>query len=77
MTDHEWLTEAQAAAALRIHPKTLARYRKAKRVACDRLPGGRIRYSWPDLIAFRSTWRLSADAPSCSHMSGESEAEAG
>ncbi|WP_368077295.1 MULTISPECIES: helix-turn-helix domain-containing protein [Sphingomonas] len=71
VADPEVMTEAQAAAALRVHPKTLARWRRAKLIACDLSPGGRVRYQWGDLLAFRRSMRSPANAPICSHMSGE------
>ena len=71
MADPEVMTEAQAAAALRVHPKTLARWRRARLIACDLSPGGRVRYQWDDLLAFRRSMRSPVDAPICSHMSGE------
>jgi len=74
--DPEHLSEPQAAAALRAHPKTLARWRKAGLIAHDRSPGGRISYRWSDVVAFRVSLRVAANAPECSHMSGEPGAAA-
>jgi hypothetical protein len=74
MPDPDILSEAQAAASLRVHPKTLARWRKAKQIDHDRTPGGRISYRWSYLIAFRRRMMIAADAPICSHMSGEDAA---
>lgn len=74
MADPEIMTEAQAAAALRVAAKTLARWRIAGRgPGYDRTPGGRIRYRWQDLIAFRQSMRVSSQVPICSNMSGETE----
>lgn len=70
------LSEAQAAQALRVHPKTIARWRRAGLIAHDRSPGGRISYLWGDVLAFRLTLRRPAGAPICSHMSGEEDAPA-
>lgn len=72
--DLDRLSEPQAAAALHAHPKTLARWRRAGVISYDRSPGGRISYRWEDLVAFRRSLHRPADAPICSHMSGESEA---
>lgn len=71
MADPDGMSEAQAAAGLRCHPKTLARWRKAGLIAHDRTPGGRVRYHWDDVLAFRRSMRIPADAPICSHLSGE------
>lgn len=77
MADPETLTEAQAAAALRVSTKTLARWRQAGHVSFDRTPGGRIRYQWGDLLALRRTMRVSANVLVCSNKSGEADAPAG
>ncbi len=73
MADPESMTEAQAAAALRVSTKTMARWRQAGRVSHDRTPGGRIRYQWADLIDLRRSMRVPADVLKCPHMSGENE----
>lgn len=70
------LTEAEAAAALRIHPKTLARWRRSGAVAHYVSPGGRIGYRFEDLVALRATMRVLPCAPKCSNMSGEPESAA-
>jgi predicted site-specific integrase-resolvase len=70
MAERDYLSEPEAAAALQIHPKTLARWRKAGEVAHDLTVGGRIRYQFTDLIAPRRKMRVAADAPKRSHMSG-------
>lgn len=77
MADAESMTEAQAAAALRVSTKTLARWRQAGKVSHDRTPGGRIRYQWADLINLRRSMRVSANVPICSNTSGENEAGTG
>lgn len=75
MADPEIMSEAQAAAALRVSSKTLARWRQAGRVSFDRTPGGRIRYQWADLIDLRRSMRVSSNVLVRSHMSGEAEAK--
>lgn len=71
MPSPEAMSEAEAAASLRIHPKTLARWRKAGKVSYDRTPGGRVRYQFEYLLALRIGMKVSAHAPLCSHKSGE------
>jgi predicted site-specific integrase-resolvase len=74
MADADVLTEPQAAAALRVSAKTLARWRQAGRVSYDCTPGGRIRYSWDDIVALRRSMRVSANVPVCANTSGEDDA---
>ena len=71
MVDLDVLSEPQAAAALRVSAKTLARWRHAGQVSFDRTPGGRIRYAWADLLALRRAMRVSSNVPICPHKSGE------
>ena len=69
------LSEGEAAAALQVHPKTLARWRRAREVAHYVTPGGRVRYRFEDLITFRASMRVARvlpNAPKCSDMSGDS-----
>jgi len=70
------LSEPEAAAALRVSAKTLARWRTAGKVSYNRTPGGRIRYTWDDLLALRISMRVSSQVPVCPHMSGESDPSA-
>lgn len=72
----DWLTEEQAAAAVRVSARTLARWRSAGRVSYERTPGGRIRYSWDDLVALRRSMQVAANVSTCPDMSGEAEAAA-
>lgn len=71
MNDLDTLTEPQAAAALRISTKTLQRWRRAGRTSHQRTPGGRIRYSWDDVLALRRSMQVSSNVPKSPHMSGE------
>lgn len=74
MVETDVMTEAQAAASLRVHPKTLARWRQAGHVNYDRTPTGRIRYRWSDLVALRRQMRMLQQVPVCSTKLGEDAA---
>jgi len=53
MSEHRWLSTAQAAVYLSVNPKTLRRWAKAGMVPFHRLPGGRdLRFHTAELDAF-------------------------
>lgn len=77
-------SEAQAAAQLpnRPHPRTLRRWREAGRVPYCRTPGGRIYYTFEQVVAIGATMRVEIapvrpaivkHAPECPQTSGEVE----
>lgn len=74
MSDPGILSEPQAAAALRVSAKTLKRWRFAGKVAYNRSPGGRIHYTWDDLLQLRRAMKMGLQVLNCPHMSGESDA---
>lgn len=51
-------SEAQAARILGVSARTLQRWRLAGRIGHYRTPGGRIRYSVEQLVAFRASCRV-------------------
>lgn len=71
------LTEAQVAAHVRVHPRTVRRWRMAGLVTYERTPGGRIRYTLDDLILLQSRMHVEREpVPTCPPMPGERRAAA-
>jgi predicted site-specific integrase-resolvase len=67
MYDHD---EKQAARILEVSAKTLSRYRKAGLIGHFRLPGGRVRYSTEQLVAFAASTRVTSEqVTKCPHLS--------
>ena len=57
-----YFTEPQVAAALHVTPRTVRRWRMARRIPYERTPGGRIRYRLDDLIEITGRMRIERDA---------------
>jgi excisionase family DNA binding protein len=47
----EWLTSAEAAAILKVHPRTVARWARAGKISVQRTFGGHGRYDGPEVRA--------------------------
>lgn len=59
-SDHQWLTEPQAARVLGIHHDTLRRWRKKGAVGFVLTPGGRVRYLIDDVVRLQTAMRVPA-----------------
>jgi Helix-turn-helix domain len=59
----DWYDEKTAARILRTSPRTLRRWRKAGKIAHDRTPGGRVRYTFEQMLAFQRSCHVEAGPP--------------
>lgn len=67
-----WFDEAETARQLGVHERTLRRWRKAGKVPFCRTPGGRIRYSFPQVVQIGAGMIVDAvPGRTCPDMSGE------
>ncbi|HEV2865386.1 MAG TPA: helix-turn-helix domain-containing protein [Allosphingosinicella sp.] len=75
-----WYFEAEAARQLAVHERTLRRWRKPGKVPFCRTPGGRIRYTFAQLVEIGAGMVVAANGAAagrtCPDMSGELPAAA-
>ena len=55
-----WLLPAEAAAILKVHPRTVSRLARAGKISVQRTPGGHGRYDEPEIRALADTLKAAA-----------------
>lgn len=58
--DARWLMPAEAAAILKVHPRTIARWARAGRISVQRTFGGHGRYDEPEIRALAAILKAAA-----------------
>jgi len=58
--DTGWLLPAEAAAILKVHPRTVSRWARAGKISVQRTFGGHGRYDEPEIRALASALRAAA-----------------
>ena len=58
--DIRWLLPAEAAAILKVHPRTVARWARAGKISVQRTFGGHGRYDEPEIRALAAALKTAA-----------------
>lgn len=66
-----WFAEEEAARQLGVHERTLRRWRGARKVPFCRTPGGRIRYTFAQLVEIGASMVVPGNVQICPDSSGE------